>query len=79
MGSPAGARKAVKRVRVTAHEPAAATEAVAGQHPNLTKPQASREDIAMLAYSYWEARGCQGGCPEEDWVRAERELMGLPS
>jgi len=34
----------------------------------------SREDIARLAYSYWEARGCQGGSPEEDWVRAEREL-----
>jgi hypothetical protein len=34
----------------------------------------SREDIAILAYSYWEARGCQGGSPEEDWVRAEQEL-----
>ena len=34
----------------------------------------TREDIARLAYSYWEARGCQGGSPEEDWVRAEREL-----
>ena len=30
--------------------------------------------IARLAYSYWEARGCQGGCPEEDWLRAEQEL-----
>jgi hypothetical protein len=34
----------------------------------------TREDIARLAYSYWEARGCQGGSPEEDWTRAEREL-----
>ena len=33
-----------------------------------------REDIARLAYSYWEARGCQDGSPEEDWIRAEREL-----
>src|SRR5690349_10629670 len=31
-------------------------------------------EIARLAYSYWEARGCQGGCPEEDWLRAEDEL-----
>ena len=31
-------------------------------------------EIAALAYSYWEARGCQGGCPEEDWLRAEQEL-----
>jgi hypothetical protein len=30
--------------------------------------------IAVLAYSYWEARGCQGGSPDEDWFRAEREL-----
>ena len=34
------------------------------------------EDIARLAYSYWEARGYQGGSPEEDWLRAEQELRG---
>jgi hypothetical protein len=34
----------------------------------------SQDEIASLAYSYWEARGCQGGSPEEDWIRAEREL-----
>ena len=33
------------------------------------------EEIARLAYSYWEARGCQGGSPEDDWLRAERELQ----
>ena len=33
-----------------------------------------REEIANLAYSYWEARGSQGGSPEEDWSRAEREV-----
>ena len=32
------------------------------------------EEIAKLADSYWEARGCQGGLPEEDWFQAEREL-----
>jgi hypothetical protein len=31
-------------------------------------------DIAELAYSYWEARGFQGGSPWEDWFRAEEEL-----
>jgi hypothetical protein len=30
-------------------------------------------EIARIAYSYWEARGRQGGSPEEDWYRAERE------
>jgi hypothetical protein len=33
-----------------------------------------REEVARLAYSYWEARGCRGGSPWEDWFRAEREL-----
>ena len=31
--------------------------------------------IAELAYSYWEARGGQGGSPWDDWFRAEQELM----
>lgn len=34
------------------------------------------EAIAVLAYSYWEARGGQGGSAEEDWLRAELELRG---
>jgi hypothetical protein len=32
------------------------------------------EEIAQLAYCYWEARGYQGGSPEQDWLRAEHEL-----
>ena len=32
------------------------------------------EEIARLAYGYWEARGRQGGNANEDWLRAEREL-----
>jgi hypothetical protein len=37
----------------------------------------STEEISRRAYSYWEARGYQGGTPEEDWFRAERELFEL--
>jgi len=33
------------------------------------------EAIAKRAYSYWEARGFQGGSAEEDWLRAEAELQ----
>jgi len=33
------------------------------------------ERIALLAYSYWEARGCRGGSAEEDWFRAEKEIL----
>jgi hypothetical protein len=36
--------------------------------------QPTHEEIAALAYSYWEGRGYQGGTPEEDWLRAEAEL-----
>jgi hypothetical protein len=35
----------------------------------------AQEKIAELAYSYWVSRGCQGGSPEEDWLRAEQELL----
>jgi hypothetical protein len=33
------------------------------------------EEIAQLAYSYWEARGRPDGSAEEDWFRAEQELQ----
>ena len=36
----------------------------------------SPDEIARLAYSYWEARGYAGGSSEEDWLRAEMELRG---
>lgn len=29
---------------------------------------------AALAYSYWEARRCEEGSAEEDWLRAEEEV-----
>ena len=39
----------------------------------------SFDEIARLAYSYWEARGYQGGSSEEDWLRAEQQLRGRAS
>jgi len=41
---------------------------------NRTAPGPSHEQIAALAYSYWEGRGRQGGSAEDDWFRAEQEL-----
>ena len=52
-----------------AETPAAALTAAAA---SVSEP--SQEEIAKLAFLYWEARGCMGGSPEEDWLRAEREL-----
>lgn len=44
--------------------------------PESARP-VTDQDIAVLAYSYWEARGFEGGNPEEDWFRARRELSEL--
>jgi hypothetical protein len=35
-----------------------------------------QQEVAALAYEFWQARGCSDGSPEEDWFRAERELQG---
>ena len=32
------------------------------------------QDVAKLAYLFWEERGRPFGSPEIDWSRAEREL-----
>ena len=37
-------------------------------------PFPTRDEIARLAYAYWEERGKPLGSAEEDWVRAEGEL-----
>jgi hypothetical protein len=35
----------------------------------------SREEIEKLARAYWEQRGYQDGFAEQDWLRAEQELL----
>jgi len=54
----------------------AATPAV-NVTPDVIARDVTREAIARLAYSYWEARGRQGGSPELDWLQAEGELLKL--
>jgi|SRR5215831_1256828 len=51
-----------------------APEEPAAEAPLSAAPIPTYQEIAALAYSYWVARGQQGGSPEEDWLRAEREL-----
>jgi Protein of unknown function (DUF2934) len=62
--------KHLSAVTVTAETSAPAAEPPARN----TASEPTFEEIATLAYSYWEARGYQGGSPEEDWLRAESEL-----
>lgn len=39
----------------------------------------SHEEIERLARSYWEQRGFQDGFAEQDWLRAEQELLKMAS
>jgi hypothetical protein len=66
----------VKSVRKENHM-AKKIEAIANPKDKLGERSVSSEDyeaIALLAYSYWQARGCPIGSPEEDWYRAENDL-----
>ena len=77
--------------RTRKHAPAKHTSAAAAESSPSIVPAATpatqaetiasdsvvtSDAIAKLAYSYWEARGYEGGSPEEDWLHAERELLG---
>jgi hypothetical protein len=91
--SPVAATEPSKRKRTASPKaaPVAAPKpATAASHKHASKKTAqetgqsaepvrtvSQEEIAQLAYSYWEARGFTPGSPEEDWLRAERELLVL--
>jgi hypothetical protein len=76
VSTPVPARRKSVSPRAKRSVTAAAATPEKSTVPETQSAQSSptRDDIALLAYSYWEARGCQGGCPEEDWFRAEQEL-----
>ena len=65
----ASGAKRVKHTASPAEKPSEPAAAAAVRDP-------SPDEIARLAYSYWVARGYTGGSPEEDWLRAQRELRG---
>jgi hypothetical protein len=80
-GAPASARVRVARPRSAkpAETPSLAGSKAAVARETTRDSAPSQDEIASLAYLYWEARGCQGGSPEEDWIRAERELRARSS
>jgi len=78
-GPGAGAAPALKRKRGPKAAAAAASadavpQALAALSEEFTASE--REAIERLAYSYWQERGCRGGSAEEDWFRAEAEVLG---
>jgi hypothetical protein len=64
------AKPKTPRVKAAQHSKVASTEPVAVRS---SQPENAHETIAQMAYSYWECRGCEGGNPVEDWLRAEHE------
>lgn len=63
---------AAPRVRSAKHK--AATVAV--EAPAVNAPAVNPHDqIAKIAYGFWEARGRAHGYHEQDWLRAEQEYL----
>jgi hypothetical protein len=74
----------VKKTKAPAkpRKPAAKKTKVAAQSAAKTQSaptMPSREEIERLARSYWAARGYQDGSAEQDWLRAEQELLKMAS
>jgi len=55
----------------------AAKKEKATQPAHSFKP--SHEEIERLARLYWEQRGYQDGFAEQDWLRAEQDLLKMAS
>jgi hypothetical protein len=81
--APARRKPVAKRPRAIAVEIPIETEAAVAGPVEIEQPANSIvlsvtlptvNQVSALAYSYWETRGRQGGSPEEDWIRAEKEL-----
>ena len=71
MAKPATARETE---RIT-HTDLAASAISPSLNADLKSQTPLPDEIAKLAHSYWEGRGCPEGSPQEDWFRAEKELQ----
>jgi S-adenosylmethionine synthetase len=68
---------ATAKPRKTAASKTAAKNGKVAQSPKLTLP--SRAEIEQLARQYWAQRGYTDGQAEQDWLRAEQELLQMAS
>jgi hypothetical protein len=67
---------AAPKTQAKPRKPAAKKQAA---RQKVTPISISRERVAELAYRYWNERGRAHGHHEEDWLRAEQELLGKAS
>ena len=65
------------RLKKAAAKPRATKEPAVVHAAAPPGPRITHEEIARLAYSYWEARQSPHGSAEDDWFRAERELRAM--
>lgn len=73
--APGSSSKAVTHKHKKAAVAAAAEVAVELAVATASFQSPTQEEIAIRAYLLAESRGFQGGSMEEDWLRAERELI----
>jgi Protein of unknown function (DUF2934) len=63
---------------LTGNDPVDKTPPALAALENTTPTQpATYEEVARLAYAFWEARGYIHGYADEDWFRAEQELAEI--
>ena len=72
--APAKPRAAAGTAAAT-EKKAAAKTSTSKKQPAATPRVPSHEEIARLAQKYWAERGHHDGHAEQDWLRAEQELM----
>ena len=65
--------KAPAKPRATAAKKTTAKAKKTEETADIQRP--TYEEIAALAEHYWRERGHQEGDAEQDWLRAEQELM----
>jgi Protein of unknown function (DUF2934) len=42
---------------------------------DAVQPNLTQQEIASIAYTIWQERGCPLGSAEQDWLEAERRLQ----
>jgi flagellar biosynthesis/type III secretory pathway protein FliH len=72
----------VKKTKATAKPRKTATNKAKTTAPakkTVQAAQPSRAQIELLARQYWAQRGYTDGYAEQDWLRAEQELLKMAS
>jgi hypothetical protein len=71
--------KAPAKPRATAATTKRTTAKAQTVAEKVTATTPTHEEIALLALQYWAERGRQDGQAEQDWLRAEQELIKIAS